>query len=50
MPGLSPRKPRPTSDGALADAESDDDGDSGVKEQDGYGDLLEEYGKIAKDV
>jgi hypothetical protein len=44
----------------LADNESDDDAaangggaggdDSAVKEQDGYGDLLEAYGKIAEHV
>jgi hypothetical protein len=60
LPRSPRRAKRPTSDGALADNESDDDtgingggaggDDSAVKEQDGYGDLLEAYGKIAEHV
>jgi hypothetical protein len=60
LPRSPRRAKRPTSDGALADNESDDAGtnggggaggdDSAVKEQDGYGDLLEAYGKIAEHV
>ncbi len=58
MSGASPRRHlkqlekataiRPTSDGALADAESNDESEGHMlKEQDGYGDLLEAYGSIA---
>lgn len=58
MSGASPRRhakqldkvtaPRPTSDGALADAESNDESEGhALREQDGYGDLLESYGSIA---